>query len=678
MKVAQHHIKKQFLDFEFASKTEALKWQQRVAFQDQLRYEKAIESILDKYEDGRTHKIDKIIIDLGATTEAEVAIKIGEELDRVLQTIISNNTLSKNEATIDKEIQGRADINTINEKKELQYVFLYFIHQGHFPWNISGMTITKLEEQLLDQFSISDLVIALRSKKVLHQVFERQRFLLQFSEEFVQAIIPVYFKEEFLQLETVLNFCQKQFGLPQFASHFSNKKKNKNDTPIEIIEWITLNASNEPNSWFEEYTKWYMATRWVSKIPLSYAAVWDAIEQAKPNQDQVEIERLLKRVFRHMDLRIKAYETEGTFALNNIDELPKEGLSKGNKKDKLVVKDLSDVENEYIAQKKNLKKEQTAQSEEHLVIQKAKKEIEKPRKEHKTDGIKEAKDDALNDLESTSDTIESASQFQDEGVNVDTPVKEIDIQEEEFSLEIDGARQTLEDSNKTLDEHVDKELDPETSFSKVEEDFSSLKELEKPNELYPIVEDTIDRSSTEPFLNQQSNEAIGDELVDYYIKDSGLLLVWPYLHRLFDHLKYTKDKKFISRDLQERAVLLLGYMATGNPICEEHQLVFAKFLCNWPFKIPVKRIFEVTKEEEEEVHTMLSGLISHWSILKNTSVEGLRETFFWRDGKLEEKEEFWKLTVEQKATDILLSHLPFGISMIKLPWHKKMLRVDWA
>jgi hypothetical protein len=49
-----------------------------------------------------------------------------------------------------------------------------------------------------------------------------------------------------------------------------------------------------------------------------------------------------------------------------------------------------------------------------------------------------------------------------------------------------------------------------------------------------------------------------------------------------------------------------------------------------------------------------------------------------RPGKLIRKEDGdWLLQVESRTFDVLLEHLPWGISMIKLPWMKKMLWVEW-
>ena len=72
-------------------------------------------------------------------------------------------------------------------------------------------------------------------------------------------------------------------------------------------------------------------------------------------------------------------------------------------------------------------------------------------------------------------------------------------------------------------------------------------------------------------------------------------------------------------------------------------------------------------------------MIAHWRVLGRTSLDGLREGFIARSGKLAVRQDGWLVAVEKKAQDILLGKLPWGISVIQLPWlQKKRIHVDWA
>ena len=155
-------------------------------------------------------------------------------------------------------------------------------------------------------------------------------------------------------------------------------------------------------------------------------------------------------------------------------------------------------------------------------------------------------------------------------------------------------------------------------------------------------------------------------------------MTWPYLARLFENLNYVENKVFKEPILQQRAVHLLGFIGTGREKCEEHELLLAKFLTAWPLQMPVIKELELLDEEKEGADEMLQSLIHNWSVLKNTSVEGLRESFFTREGKLFKEGEQWRLIVEQESYDMLLDRLPYNISLIKLPWMEDILQVDWA
>jgi hypothetical protein len=167
-------------------------------------------------------------------------------------------------------------------------------------------------------------------------------------------------------------------------------------------------------------------------------------------------------------------------------------------------------------------------------------------------------------------------------------------------------------------------------------------------------------------------------LSEYYVLNAGLVLCWPYLKALFDRLGYLEAADFRNEAARERAVHILGYTAAGHDKCEEHELIFQKFLAGWPLQMPLVKELKLLKKEKRECDNMLQSLITNWPILKNTSIEGLRASFFQRSGKLRKEEEAWRLIVEQKSYDMLLDHLSYSIAIIKLPWCKEILKVDWA
>ncbi len=131
-----------------------------------------------------------------------------------------------------------------------------------------------------------------------------------------------------------------------------------------------------------------------------------------------------------------------------------------------------------------------------------------------------------------------------------------------------------------------------------------------------------------------------------------------------------EDRRYI-------AVQALHFLTTGEEDFFEGNLVFCKFLCGVPLKIPVPRASLLTNFMKEEASHLLTEAIKHWPALKNTSPDGLRQMFLQRDGKLISKEQNFKLIVERKTQDILLDKLAWNISLVKLPWSNELLYIEW-
>ena len=167
---------------------------------------------------------------------------------------------------------------------------------------------------------------------------------------------------------------------------------------------------------------------------------------------------------------------------------------------------------------------------------------------------------------------------------------------------------------------------------------------------------------------------------DYYIENAGLVLVGPYLPRLFDHLGLLHtDQSFSSVKSQQRAVQLLHYFTNNSQDCEEHLLPLNKLICGYPLQYPIERYFEPAKEEKKQLLLLQEAMIEHWSALKNTSPATLQQSFFQRSGKLIQAAEskYWELTVNRETIDVLLDKIPWSFSFIKLPWMSKPIKVHW-
>ncbi|MDZ7605386.1 MAG: contractile injection system tape measure protein [Cyclobacteriaceae bacterium] len=166
----------------------------------------------------------------------------------------------------------------------------------------------------------------------------------------------------------------------------------------------------------------------------------------------------------------------------------------------------------------------------------------------------------------------------------------------------------------------------------------------------------------------------GDKI---FVPNAGLSIVAVYLPQFFDSLKLTIDTAFINNDAAIRATLLTQYIVTGETVFHDHDLVLNKVMCGLEIEKPVPESIEVTSDETAEAASLLHAVISHWQKLGNTSIEGLRETFLIRSGRIFEEDQSWILDVESRSFDILLDYLPWSYNFIKLPWMKKPLTVNW-
>ena len=173
---------------------------------------------------------------------------------------------------------------------------------------------------------------------------------------------------------------------------------------------------------------------------------------------------------------------------------------------------------------------------------------------------------------------------------------------------------------------------------------------------------------------------IGDELLpleDLYISNAGMVLLAPYLPRLFDQLGFTNGGEFKTRDATERAVHCLQFLVNSSSSSPEYQLVLNKLLCGVEPGLPICRGIELSVDEREQLESLLTAVTQHWKALANTSIDGLRESFLQRNGRLLRKDDSWQLNVETRTFDILLDQIPWSFNTIKFAWMDRIIYVEW-
>jgi hypothetical protein len=170
-----------------------------------------------------------------------------------------------------------------------------------------------------------------------------------------------------------------------------------------------------------------------------------------------------------------------------------------------------------------------------------------------------------------------------------------------------------------------------------------------------------------------------DGVTSYYLPNAGIVLIHPFFPAFCKTMQWVNEaQEWISEQAQQRAVLMLHYIASEKADIPEYELPLCKLLCGWPMHKPVRGLLDISEEEKAEAENLLEHMISNWPILKSTSTQGLRQSFLQRSGKLSQEEQGWRLRMEQQSFDMLLDHLPWTIGVVKTLWMKDLMYVDWV
>ncbi len=172
----------------------------------------------------------------------------------------------------------------------------------------------------------------------------------------------------------------------------------------------------------------------------------------------------------------------------------------------------------------------------------------------------------------------------------------------------------------------------------------------------------------------QGNKPSSTEDDIVYINNAGLVIVAPYLGNFFNRLELLYENKVNDT---ARGIALLQHLVTGENDFEEFEVVLPKLLCGIKPDEPILQKYQLTTADKEAASELLQAVITNWSILKNTSLTGLRQSFLQREGKLNMTGGQWHLKVQSSTYDMLLDYLPWNIKMIKLPWMQSLLVVEW-
>jgi hypothetical protein len=218
-------------------------------------------------------------------------------------------------------------------------------------------------------------------------------------------------------------------------------------------------------------------------------------------------------------------------------------------------------------------------------------------------------------------------------------------------------------------------------------DFLTSLETESKEKIKTIFSDFVaqklaksnDKPKSQEEELQDTPSVSNENQTVFYIDIAGLALILPYLPMFFNKMDLLDGTVFKNSEAQEKGIQLLHYLATGRvDLSPDYDLFFEKWLCHYPIGMPTNRHNALNKNEILEADALLNAVIGNWTSLGTCSINGLRETFFKRQGKLSVRDDgHWQLTIERKTVDILLDRLPWSIGIIRLNWLKNLLFVEW-
>ncbi|MFA0964173.1 contractile injection system tape measure protein [Roseivirga sp. BDSF3-8] len=247
--------------------------------------------------------------------------------------------------------------------------------------------------------------------------------------------------------------------------------------------------------------------------------------------------------------------------------------------------------------------------------------------------------------------------------------------------QVDEQRSTSKEE-RTEKETRDEKRAESNNLNKSSEEEPGSEEIEekgKKNEKSPEKSEEDDKKK-EKLPQRKEEEDIPEppEKEPMFISNAGLVILHPFITRLFKALGLTENKAFRDEDAAHKAAHVLHFLVYHHTEGEEHEMVLEKVLCNIPLGVPLKKGFELNDEEKELCISLTKAAINYWEILKNSSVDNFRASFLLREGAIYYEGREWRLHVTPKGLDVLMEKLPWSIGMIRFPWMEKVLHVNWT
>lgn len=612
-----HLIHKQTIDLQVKSNQNAYKLQHAVSQRYWDKVLPALEAVFDKViGTNEWVKIEQLELDLGQLTSKE---------------LLSETFIERLTATVEKELKQllktpSTTVSRVPIQKGYFQQWLFFLEKGYLEQQENGGEERRLEAVLE---TLSKHTWAVHQLRALfqQQPLVLERLVLQHGTSFLQKIVQIYTQHPQDKLPLLLKEIE-----------VIRTKKIK---MVDELEGLPMGKRQLEQLFWKSVVK----TALVAKKPM----IWQAVGQ----------------VFLKQTLPVSIFSADNALVLKWADtplwnELvqiisanPNAKVSKIESPEDLKKRNTSSVIEAIHPPSKTSK---LPDSDEIPTPQNSSKEQNQT--EHSPSSISNYNFLSLEETQKKKISNEENNILNKKDKNT-TPTPMISPKQKDKSS-------TINEDDLVQDKPTS--MEQETTLSTKKDNASTLDTKPK----------TLKTKPSSPEKRRTQSSIVFRQDTEIFIQHAGIVLLHPYWRHYFKAIGLTQNGQFIDEMARQKAVVLLHYLATGQTDLPEYEMVLPKLLCDMPVDMPIDRHIEISNEELEEGENMMQVVLQHWGALGAVSNASLREGFLQRDGKLLKKALSWHLQVERKTIDILLSRLPWGLGVIKLPWKKDILQVEWA
>ncbi|MEC4004862.1 contractile injection system tape measure protein [Flavobacterium sp. SUN052] len=684
-----HQIQKHIISIDCSSKPDGTEVQNSLGDLMEKEFYPKLEKLLDQYPlANATWILEKIEIILPTISKKNWKNELVTNALNEIEKFLNSNFDNGNNPQIKKYFDSNNKV--LLNSNYAEFLFFEYLRTGLLNQNSLFKSVLDIEQQLFEQTFSSLQRKKAFCEELVKVISEKQQNLIRFIYTISSDMRTVLKKERIGFLFEIAPLLKNEkFGLKLFSS--SQEYSNW----LSLFEWsLYLYETNSKNAIYQFKESSLLNFQLNAPQIIQFFDVLIHLSKDKIVSSHLEMLLVFNEKIKEYSANEINLQTETNLFSNSINDQRKDFLTdfeiKNNHQDENIdlltditkeingpIKEIELLGDKEKNSLKNFDGDSTSSSK--LRTTESPESIDKIASHLNIIDADNLKKITL--IENESSAVEAKindnnTQFSNEFL--DTTFKD-NIKEINATINSSSIDNT-ESFNQENEFNTDKE---KTSLSEYKS-APSLKNIKKSEKIYPKLtyrRFNLDEKDSDSKLID-SNQAIKNTKLilenPIYIENSGLIILHPFLIHLFEQLKLCNNEKWTSKRNQYKAVLLTQYLITGNTVFFENQLVLNKLLCGLEVDAVIDLTVKLSRKDINEAIGLLKAVIGYWVILKNSSIEGLRETFLQRNGKLLFKnEETIELWVENKGVDVLMAQIPWGIGMIKTPWMKHFLECNW-